>query len=74
LRQIFVTLILCFSISAAHTIDGPFGNKNKLGDIMMVMPPAYALGMTIMAQDAVGTIELAGSVLTACRSVQIQNL
>lgn len=65
MRQIFVTLILCFSISAAHAVGGPFGNKNKLGDIMMVMSPAYALGITIMVKDAVGTMELAGSVLAA---------
>lgn len=65
MRKICLALVLCFSVSAAHAIGGPFGNKNKLGDVMMVMSPAYALGMTIMAQDAVGTVELASSVLAA---------
>lgn len=44
---------------------GPFTNKNKLGDVMMVMTPAYALGMTFMSKDYVGMVELGSSVLAA---------
>ncbi|MBD5391463.1 phosphatase PAP2 family protein [bacterium] len=49
--------------TAAHA--GPFTNKNKLGDLMMVMSPAYALGMTVMADDADGAMQLAESVFAA---------
>lgn len=44
---------------------GPFTNKNKLGDLMMVMTPAYAFGMTVMAKDWQGSLQLAESVLGA---------
>lgn len=44
---------------------GPFTNKNKLGDVMMVMSPAYAYGMTAMANDFTGTLELTGSIIAA---------
>ena len=59
----------CLSIAAIATVfgvatadAGPFKNKNKLGDLMMVMSPAYALGMTVMADDPDGTLELIESV------------
>lgn len=55
-------LILFCGVSYA---GGPFTNKNKLGDVMMVMSPAFALGMTVMAGDAVGAVELGSSVLAA---------
>ena len=41
---------------------GPFTNKNRLGDLTMVMSPAYALGMTVMEKDWTGTKQL-GEVL-----------
>lgn len=44
---------------------GPFTNNNKLGDIMLVMSPTYALGMTMMAQDYQGTLQLAESIALA---------
>ncbi len=44
---------------------GPFTNKNKLGDVMMVMSPAYAFGMTVMAKDWQGSLQLGESVLAA---------
>ena len=50
---------------APANAGGPFSNPNSLGDVMMVMAPAYALGMTVMARDWVGTLELGGSVLAA---------
>ncbi len=49
----------------AAIAGGPFTNKNKLGDVMMVMSPAYALGMTVMANDWKGALQLAESVTVA---------
>lgn len=57
-----VTVVIGASVSA---YAGPFTNKNKLGDLMMVMSPAYALGMTVMADDPDGTVQLAESVVAA---------
>lgn len=57
-----VALVIGGSVSA---YAGPFTNKNKLGDLMMVMSPAYALGMTVMADDPDGTVQLAESVVVA---------
>lgn len=48
----------------AHA-GGPFTNKHRLGDVMMVMSPAYALGMTVMAEDWKGTLQLGESILVA---------
>lgn len=42
-----------------------FTNKNKLGDVMMVMSSAYAFGMTVANEDYVGMLELGGSILAA---------
>jgi len=61
---ILSVLVLLF-ISAKANAGGPFTNKNKLGDVMMVMSPAYALGMTVMARDWTGSLQLAESVLAA---------
>lgn len=55
--------VLLFSTAAVA--GGPFTNKNKLGDIMLVMSPTYALGMTMMAQDYEGTLQLVESVALA---------
>ena len=66
-----IALIAILSIAppaifcAPANAGGPFSNPNSLGDVMMVMVPAYALGMTVMARDWVGTLELGGSVLAA---------
>ena len=57
-----VCLALCTSVSYA---GGPFTNKNKLGDVMMVMSSAYAFGMTVANEDYVGMLELGGSILAA---------
>lgn len=56
-------LVLLVAPTQAHA--GPFTNKNKLGDLMMVMTPAYALGMTVMSKDWQGSLQLAESVLGA---------
>ena len=44
---------------------GPFTDPNKLGDLMMAMAPAYALGMTVTEKDWVGTLQLAESIVAA---------
>ena len=59
----FSTIIV--AISQNLYAGGPFSNPNKLGDVMMVMSPAFALGMAAMADDWVGTTQLAESVLAA---------
>ncbi|MDE6477799.1 MAG: phosphatase PAP2 family protein [Alphaproteobacteria bacterium] len=70
-KKIIITVSVMMSISAiviasakAHA-GGPFTSKNKLGDVMMVMSPTYALGMTMMAKDWKGTLQLGESVLLA---------
>lgn len=60
-------LISCIgmSVCSAANAGGPFSNPNKLGDLMMVMTPAYALGMTFMAKDYSGMLQLGESILAA---------
>ena len=58
------------SVGATLTLSnsafaGPFTDPNKLGDLMMAMAPAYALGMTVMEKDWDGTIQLAESIVAA---------
>lgn len=57
--SILTLLIVCQKASA-----GPFTNKNKIGDLMMVMSPAYAWGMTVMEKDWDGTLQLGALMLT----------
>lgn len=59
--SVFAMTIICSQSYAG----GPFTNKNKLGDVMMVMSPAYALGMIVMAKDWDGSFLLGGSVVAA---------
>ena len=54
----------------AHTnmvfaVGGPFSSWEKAGDMMLVMTPAYALGLSIMAHDYQGALQLGESVLAA---------
>jgi len=49
---------------------GPFTHKNSLGDVMMVMAPAYALGMAFMSHDYEGMLQLGSSVLAAQIAVE----
>ena len=63
-----ILLVLCaviFStqINTAHAIGGPFSSWTKAGDMMLVMTPAYALGLSIMAEDYRGALQLGESVL-----------
>ncbi|MBR1380265.1 MAG: phosphatase PAP2 family protein [Alphaproteobacteria bacterium] len=61
-----IIVFMCCSIACtAANAGGPFTNKNKLGDVMMVMSPTYALGMTMMANDYIGTLQLGESVILA---------
>lgn len=67
-QKLNITILSIITIltvpSKAHS-GGPFTNKNKLGDVMMVMSPAYALGMTIMAKDWQGSLQLGESVIAS---------
>lgn len=65
-RMLLVCFIGCALLySSRVNAGGPFTNKNKLGDVMMVMSPAYAFGMAFMAEDYEGMLELGGSILAA---------
>lgn len=55
--------MLSASITNAHAIGGPFSSWTKAGDMLLVMTPAYALGLSIMAEDYRGTLQLGESVL-----------
>lgn len=57
---VFACVLSCCLPAKASDI---FKNKNKLSDIMMIMSPTYALGMTMMAEDYQGTLQLGESVL-----------
>ncbi len=57
-------LVLLLAVNEAKA-GGPFTSKNKLGDVMMVMSPTYALGMTVAAKDWQGSLQLGESVLAA---------
>ncbi len=68
MRLFFVTIIglmLSFAYCKQSEAGGPFTNKSKLGDVMMVMAPTYAFGMTVMAEDYEGMVELGSSILAA---------
>jgi hypothetical protein len=51
-------------------LAGPFTNPNVLGDLLMVMAPAYAFGMTMMENDYIGTIQLTEQLLAAQVTVE----
>lgn len=59
------TVVAMTVCTCGQSHAGPFTSKNKLGDVMMAMAPAYALGMTIMARDWAGTLQLGESILAA---------
>ena len=62
----FVILSVGATLTLSNTANaGPFTDINKLGDLMMAMAPAYALGMTVMEKDWIGTLQLAGSITAA---------
>ncbi|MBR3511070.1 MAG: phosphatase PAP2 family protein [Alphaproteobacteria bacterium] len=49
----------------ALAFGGPFSSLEKAGDMMLVMTPAYALGLSVMANDYKGALQLGESVLAA---------
>jgi len=68
MRLFFITIVglmLSFAYCKQSEAGGPFTNKSRIGDVMMVMAPTYAFGMTVMAEDYEGMLELGGSVLAA---------
>lgn len=58
---LFASLIVSIPMKAS-AFGGPFSSWNKAGDMMLVMAPAYALGLSVMAQDYQGSLQLAESV------------
>lgn len=65
-RRTFAILSVGVTLTLSNTANaGPFTDINKLGDLMMAMAPAYALGMTVMEKDWIGTLQLAGSITAA---------
>ena len=66
MKKIFLTIFaLCFATQTnnALALGGPFSSWEKAGDMMLVMTPAYALGLSIMAHDYTGVLQLGESVL-----------
>ncbi len=65
-RRTFAILSVGVTLTLSNNaLAGPFTDINKLGDLMMAMAPAYALGMTVMEKDWWGTLQLAESVVAA---------
>ena len=65
-RRTFAILSVGVTLTLSNNaLAGPFTDINKLGDLMMAMAPAYALGMTVMEKDWWGTLQLAESVIAA---------
>lgn len=65
-RRTFAILSVGVTLTLSNNAPaGPFTDINKLGDLMMAMAPAYALGMTVMEKDWWGTLQLAESVIAA---------
>ena len=63
LSLIFCIFIFSIYVKTSHAIGGPFSSWTKAGDMMLVMTPAYALGLSMMAKDYRGTLELGESIL-----------
>jgi membrane-associated phospholipid phosphatase len=49
---------------------GPFSDIGRMGDLLMVMTPAYAWGMTMMEKDYAGTIQLGKQLLATQAAVE----
>lgn len=70
-KKLNILIVVLLSVAVLLVVPGkahaggPFTNKNKLGDVMMVMSPAYTFGMTVMAKDWNGSLQLGESVLAA---------
>jgi len=62
-KLIFMTCLVTVSVNSAYAIGGPFSSWTKAGDMMLVMTPAYALGLSIMADDYRGVLQLGESIV-----------
>ena len=64
-KTLFVlyAIICVIHSNVTHAIGGPFSSWTKAGDMMLVMSPAYALGLSIAANDYNGVLQLGESVL-----------
>lgn len=60
----FLLGVVIFICPPAHATN-LFANKNKLSDIMMIMSPTYAFGMSMMIKDYKGVAQLGESVFLA---------
>lgn len=63
MKKFFIFFAFVFQINSVFAIGGPFSSWTKAGDMMLVMTPAYALGLSIMAEDYSGALQLGESVL-----------
>ena len=64
-KTLFVlyTIICVIHSNVAHAIGGPFSSWTKAGDMLLVMSPAYALGLSIAAHYYDGVLQLGESIL-----------
>ena len=56
---------VCGTLATNNAIANPFSSVGKLGDMLMVMTPAYALGMTAREDNFDGALQLITSVAAA---------
>ena len=63
-KKLFLLSVIPISLCPISSFAGPFTDINRLGDLFMVMTPAYALGMTVQAKDFKGTLQLAENIAT----------
>jgi len=63
-KHIRFGLLFCTVFSAnAYAVGGPFSSWTKAGDMMLGMTAAYAVGLSIMADDYKGVLQLGESIL-----------
>ncbi len=62
---ILSAVIFSIQVNSANAIGGPFSSWAKAGDMLLVMSPAYALGLSIAAEDYRGALQLGESILVA---------
>ena len=59
------TMLCATQINSAYAVGGPFSSWTKAGDMLLVMSPAYALGLSIAAEDYRGALQLGESIIAA---------
>lgn len=55
----------CGTLATGNAIANPFSSVGKIGDMLMVMTPAYALGLTASEDNFDGALQLITSVAAA---------